>query len=280
MNKETRNTLVYDFIGTAFCLVMTLVLILMFSGCSSDESDPSAISLGGSTEETRIYALSGRAGDILPRLKKPEGSENPASFILAAKGTIVIVHELDSLTFDTTGRTFVDTIDNDEGRFEFKDLSLNSPYVLIETRELYDSVYVLADNPFELKPITAYRDWFKAVVDLREKSKISLNRLTNAKVPYLLNYCTEGKSFDEANQLAERALLERLGIYEDLGSFENLSDSITELSFVAQLLFNLDLTGDTAYDKSYFFSLDIGPVYSNLETTSKFDDEAITARLF
>ena len=274
MNKETRNTLVYDFIGTAFCLVMAFVLILMFSGCSNDESEQPLTSMGGSTEETRIYALSGRAGDILPRLKKPEGSENPASFILAAKGTIVIVHELDSLTFDTTGRTFVDTIDNDEGRFEFKDLSLNSPYVLIETRELYDSVYVLADNPFELKPITAYRDWFKAVVDLREKSKISLNRLTNAKVPYLLNYCTEGKSFDEANQLAERALLESLGIYEDLGSFENLSDSITELSFVAQLLFNLDLTGDTAYDKSYFFSLDIGPVYSNLETTSKFDDEA------
>ena len=275
MKKEIKNTIVYDFIGTAFCLVMAFVLILMFSGCSNDESKQPVGSLGGAEEETALYALAGRAGDILPRLRKPEGSENPASFILAAKGTIVIVHELDSLTFDTTGRTFVDTIDNDEGRFEFKDLSLNSPYVLIETRELYDSVYVLADSPFsELKPITAYRDWFKAVVDLREKSKISLNRLTNAKVPYLLNYCTEGKSFDEANQLAERALLESLGIYEDLGSFENLSDSITELSFVAQLLFNLDLTGDTAYDKSYFFSLDIGPVYSNLETTSKFDDEA------
>ena len=70
MNKETQKTLVYDFIGTAFCLVMTLVLILMFSGCSSDESDPSAISLGGSTEETRIYALSGRAGDVYPKLMR------------------------------------------------------------------------------------------------------------------------------------------------------------------------------------------------------------------
>ena len=160
MKKETQNTLVYDFIGTAFCLVMAFVLILMFSGCSNDESDPSAISLGGSTEETRIYALSGRAGDILPRLRKPEGSENPAGFILAAKGTIVTVHELDSVTFDTTGQTFVDTIDNDEGRFEFKDLSLNSPYVLIETRELYDSIYVLVEGSLsEDSAVTANRDW-------------------------------------------------------------------------------------------------------------------------
>ena len=275
MKKETQNTLVYDFIGTAFCLVMAFVLILMFSGCSNDESDPSAISLGGSTEETRIYALAGRAGDVLPRLRKPEGSENPAGFILAAKGTIVTVHELDSVTFDTTGITFVDTIDNDEGRFEFKDLSLSSPYVLIETRELYDSIYVLVEGSLsEDSAVTAYRDWFKAVVDLREKSKISLNRLTNAKAPYLLNYLAEGNSFDEANQLAERAVLESLGIYEDLGSFENLSDSITELSFVAQLLFNLAVIDTVPFDQTPNFDLDLFLVYSNPEITSKFDDAA------
>ena len=38
MKKEIKNTLVYDFIGTAFCLVMAFALILMFSGCSNDES--------------------------------------------------------------------------------------------------------------------------------------------------------------------------------------------------------------------------------------------------
>ncbi|WP_295681121.1 FISUMP domain-containing protein [uncultured Fibrobacter sp.] len=272
MKNKTQNTLVYDFIGTAFCLVMALVLILMFSGCSNDESVRPVGSMGGSTEETRIYALSGRAGDILPRLRKPEGSENPAGFILAAKGTIVTVHELDSVTFDTTGITFVDTIDNDEGRFEFKDLSLNSPYVLIETRELYDSVYVPIDSTnMECVPITAYRDWFKAVVDLREKSKISLNRLTNAKAPYLLNYLAEGKSFDEANQLAERAVLESLGIYEDLGAFENLNDSITELSFVAQLLFNLSMLDTINYGLQ--LPIDFSIPFALPEAVSDFSDE-------
>ena len=253
---------------------MALLSALMFAACSNDTTPSSSTVAqeGGYTEETALYALAGRAGDILPRLKKPEGSENPASFILAAKGTIITVHELDSLTFDTTGRTFVDTIDNDEGRFEFKDLSLNSPYVLIETRELYDSVYVLADSSFsELKPITAYRDWFKAVVDLREKSKISLNRLTNAKVPYLLNYCTEGKSFDEANQLAERAVLESLGIYEDLGAFENLNDSITELSFVAQLLFNLSMLDTINYGLQ--LPIDYSIPFALPEAVSDFSDE-------
>ena len=274
MKKEIKNTIVYDFIGTAFCLVMAFALILMFSGCSNDESKQPVGSMGGAEEETGIYALSGRAGDILPRLRKPEGSENPASFILAAKGTIVTVHELDSVTFDTTGITFVDTIDNDEGRFEFKDLSLSSPYVLIETRELYDSIYVLVEGSLsEDSAVTAYRDWFKAVVDLREKSKISLNRLTNAKAPYLLNYLAEGNSFDEASQLAERAVLESLGIYEDLGSFENLSDSITELSFVAQLLFNLDLIDTIPYDESYIFIFNFWIVYSNPEINSQFEDD-------
>ena len=117
MKNKTQNTLVYDFIGTALCLVMALVLILMFSGCSNDESVRPVGSMGGSTEETRIYALSGRAGDILPKIRKTTNSENSASFMLAAKGTIITVHELDSLKLITTGRSFVDTIDNDDGRF-------------------------------------------------------------------------------------------------------------------------------------------------------------------
>ena len=272
MKNKTQNTLVYDFIGTAFCLVMALALILMFSGCSNDESVRPVGSMGGSTEETRIYALSGRAGDILPKIRKTTNSENSASFMLAAKGTIITVHELDSLTLITTGRTFVDTIDNDEGRFEFENLSLNSPYVLIETQELYDSVYVPVDSTnMEHVPITAYRESFKAIVDLQERNKINLSILSNSKVPFLLNYIAEGKSFDEANQLAERAVLESLGIYEDLGAFENLNDSITELSFVAQLLFNLSMLDTINY--GFQLPIDYSIPFALPEAVSDFSDE-------
>jgi hypothetical protein len=57
--------------------------------------------------------------------------QNDEGSLYAAKGTVVTVYELDSSSLAATGRTFVDTIDNDDGRFSFENLTLNSPYVLI-----------------------------------------------------------------------------------------------------------------------------------------------------
>ena len=100
MNKETRNTLVYDFIGTAFCLFMAFALILMFSGCSNDESKQPVGSMGGAEEETGIYALSGRAGDIHPKLMKMHKAIASSDGLVRVKEgvVVVIIHELDSLT--------------------------------------------------------------------------------------------------------------------------------------------------------------------------------------
>ena len=143
MKNKTQNTLVYDFIGTAFCLVMALALILMFSGCSEDSK--SVISLGGAGEETGIYALSGQIGDIIPKTLSIKAS-NSASVhpnstsqtTLAKSGTIITVYELDSLTFNKTGKSYIDTLENNDGRFEFNDFALHSQYVLIETQEFCD----------------------------------------------------------------------------------------------------------------------------------------------
>ena len=66
MKKTIRNTLLRDFIGATFCLVMTFALLMMFSGCSEDSK--SVGSLGGAGEETGVYALAGRMGDVQPRL--------------------------------------------------------------------------------------------------------------------------------------------------------------------------------------------------------------------
>ena len=60
MKKTIRNTLLRDFIGATFCLVMTFALLMMFSGCSEDSK--STGSLGGAEEETGIYAFKNLTG--------------------------------------------------------------------------------------------------------------------------------------------------------------------------------------------------------------------------
>ena len=240
MKNKTQNTLVYDFIGTAFCLVMALALILMFSGCSEDSK--SVISLGGAGEETGIYAVSGRAGAIMPKLMKIADttgeiidSTGYEGSLFAPRGTVVSVYELDSLTLDTTGRFFVDTIDNDSGRFVFEEMELSSPYILI----------VEEDPPVRVKERGIMKEkynTYNAIVNMQNITNVSVNALTSAKVPLLREYVTQGKSFAEANKMAEREVLKQLGIYEDLGSFEELFDEKSELAYAEALIRQTSVT--------------------------------------
>ena len=251
MKNKTQNTLVYDFIGTAFCLVMALALILMFSGCSEDSK--SVISLGGAGEETGIYALSGRAGDVTPMMLTIQASSDSSILAKATsnttpsqKGTIVVVYELDSLTLKTTGRSFADTISNDSGSFAFKNLPITSPYVMVQ---MQDSCYMEyceerdkwahdAMDPVYITSIDSsvkYPYYLHAIVDLRKHSTIRVNSLTNIKAHFLKNYFEEGMSLAEASKKAEQTLLERYGIYEDLGDFEEISDN-NELEVLSYLL--------------------------------------------
>ena len=257
MNKETQNTLVYDFIGTAFCLFMAFTLILMLSGCSNSDSDQPVGSLGGAEEETGIYALSGRAGDIAPMMLTIQASSDSSIHAKATsnttpsqKGTIVVVYELDSLTLKTTGRSFADTISNDSGYFAFAELPVTSPYVLVQ---LQDSCYteycderdtwgyVMWDPDYKasLDSSVKYPHYLHAIVDLRKHSAIHVNSLTDIKVMFLRNHfkeeIKEGMPLAEASKKAEQALLERYGIYEDLGDFEELSDN-NELEILSYLL--------------------------------------------
>lgn len=234
MNKEIRNTIVYDFIGTAFCLVMAFVLILMFSGCSNDESKQPVGSLGGAEEETGIYALSGQVGDVLPKLMKIADttgeiidSSGYEGSLLAPKGAVISVYELDSLTLDTTGRVFTDTVDNDSGLFSFKEMNLRSPYVLI--RESYCPPETLS------KFIDVIYADYSAIIDLRNANKVNVNALTTGKVPLVRKYVAEGKTFAEAGKMAEQAILDSLGIYEDLGDFEKMAGENSELSYANKL---------------------------------------------
>jgi uncharacterized protein (TIGR02145 family) len=228
----------------------------MFAACSDEPSVSPLAQDGGYTEEQGVYALVGRVGDVYPALLMSTADENGSEdslkndgSVFAAKGTVVSVYELDSLTLEKTGRSFVDTVDNDSGRFAFESLALNSPYVLIET---LDSCYVEncrergafygrnASRPASMVDSSRDRRMFsqelKAVVDLRDVKKVSVSSLTTSKMPLLQKYFAEGKSFAEAGKMAEHEILENLGIYEYFGGFENLNDGNSELAFVNELV--------------------------------------------
>ena len=260
--------------GQLVCKMLVL-LAFVFAACSDDRVS------GGVTEETRIYALSGRVGDVYPKLletvKKSEPSGELWTFeneVFAKEGTIVSVYELDASTFAETGRVFVDTV-GDEGLFSFDSLFLNSPYVLITTQERYRSSLEWGDDN-RVDTIYAYKEARTAVVDLRKKNEVSMNLLTNAKVPFMLNYFAEGKSFEDANRLAERAVLEEYGVYEDLGPFEALSDSVTELSYVANLMNVLEhlwglVRGCLPYDSVLYIGARV--IYSTPDKDVDLDSE-------
>ena len=46
MKRIIRNTLLSDFVGAAFCLIVGIALVLMYTGCSEDKSVA-----GGASEE-------------------------------------------------------------------------------------------------------------------------------------------------------------------------------------------------------------------------------------
>jgi uncharacterized protein (TIGR02145 family) len=241
----------YSKISGQFVCKMAMLLAFVFAACSEDNS-PINGAHGGAAEEQGVYALAGRVGDVYPKLLLAVDENS----MQAPKGSSITVYELDSLTLDTTGRSFVSSINDDEGRFVIDSLDFDSPYVLIEeivpARDtcLYVSDWLLplVENQLRYEKLenpssetqcferTLKAKEFRAVVDLRKKEKISVNSLTTAKVPLLQKYIAEGKTFAEASQMAERKILEDYGIYEDLGSFEKMFDDDSELSYVNELI--------------------------------------------
>ena len=248
----------YSKINGLFVCKMAMLLAFMFAACSENMA-------GGTVEETGVYALAGQVGDVYPKLLKvsdntgmPTDSSEYEGSVFAAKGTIVTVYELDSLTLEKTGRSFVDTVDNDEGRFAFENLTLNSPYVMIETLDSCYQEGCLERGVFygknAYKPVSMvdsswgrqYSQKLKAVVNLRNMKKVSVSSLSTSKIPLLQKYFAEGKSFAEASEMAEHEILENLGIYEDLGEFENLNGENSELAYVNELIRKNDY--DIRYD--------------------------------
>jgi uncharacterized protein (TIGR02145 family) len=256
MKKLNRNTMAADFIGAAFCLLMAFALLMLYSGCSEDSSSPINIAQGGTEEET-AYALAGQVGDVVPMMLRSAGTKGSGDSssiesgiyggsIYAQKGAVVTLYELDSLTLEKTDRSIVNVVGDDEGQFKFDSISFNSPYVMIEVLDSCESVNCAERNELYSGLLFGGSNkipyLLSAIVDLRHSEKVSVNLLTNAKIPFLRERYAEGLSFAQAHEAAERDFLESLGIYETLGSFEKLTDENSELAYVSALLMELELS--------------------------------------
>ena len=228
--------------GRLVC-TLSVLLALFFAACCDKVA-------GGSAEDTALQqaslddvTIAGTADNTVLRMVNARFEDSSTVFqnynvrFAVKKGTIVTAFELDSVTLDTTGRFFVDTVYNDSGSFAFKNLSLNSPYVLIRVQ---DSCFSSKDDERlygEGKKIhlDVCRN-LSAIADVRASNNIGINLLTHIKSFKLQELAQTGVSFATANKQAEKEILESYGVYENLENFESLNDKErSELSFVNQL---------------------------------------------
>lgn len=273
----------YSKLSRQFVCKLAMLLAFVFAACSETDSGNNVA--GGTVEETGVYALAGRGGNVYPKMSDVQfGDIGPMDdslgfegFSFAKKGTIVSVSELNPLTLEATGRTFVDTIYDDDGQFSFGELSLNSPYVLIQILDSctaydgwrrglwgpltyptstsvpcdYDALIAedsswaaaLPSSCGVIDTTTKYPIPFAAIVDLRKQKDVSVNYLTYMKISLVKKYVSEGMDFAAANKKAESEVLGNYGIYEDLGSFESLESVNGRLSYVLLMISRVNRSG-------------------------------------
>lgn len=240
MKKGIRNTLVYHFIGTAFCMVMAFALLLMFTGCSVEEGKPPVGSLGGSEEDIRLYAFDNLKGHFM-RISYEESLDD-SSFISSTlqEGYMVRMVELDSVTFDTTENVFYSSFTDSSGMFSFDSVSLNSPYVLLELSPWQNVNWWETENA-EISYLRESGSWnlYHVVVDVRETEQFGINVMSSLEASRVLYLVKHGMDFGAAKQQAGRDVMDAFGfydkpfVYEGKTSIEHYYEEMDAVYFVS-----------------------------------------------
>jgi uncharacterized protein (TIGR02145 family) len=173
-------------------LVATLGLALTFIfSCSSDD---------------------GSGGSNTP-LKKDKiiGFIQKGPFV---KGSDITLFELNKELVQT-GKSLNSSIENDEGSFEIKSVSLVSPYVRLKADGYY---YNEVSGKKSNSQITLY-----AIADLTNKNSLNVNLLTHLEYEKVQKLVEEGKSLSEAKKQTQKDILKIFGIYGDFANSEDMS---------------------------------------------------------
>lgn len=162
-------------------LYLTLISFLLVASCSDKEDEESA------------------APKAPVEIK---GKVEKGPFI---KGSGVKLYVLDN-SFNQTGKNYMTRIISDEGDFDFGELEVSSPYVLLTADGYYFNEVAdrLSEGQLSLD----------ALVDVSKQQDINVNILTHLKKERILTLIKAGKSFEDANKQAQRELLTCFALQE------------------------------------------------------------------
>jgi len=132
-------------------------------------------------------------------------------------GTSITVYELtDSVA--PTGKNYPSQIMDNSGVFELNNVSFISPYVLLMANGYY---FNEVTNENSISPVTLY-----ALTDIRDKSTVNVNILSNLEKSRMEYLISEGKNFTEAKTVATQEVLSIFSISKpDISDFEALDIS-------------------------------------------------------
>jgi Fibrobacter succinogenes major domain (Fib_succ_major). len=227
----------YSKFSRTFVCKMAMLLAFMFAACSETNSGNNVA--GGTVEETGIQAslenisVAGKVSLVPMSEVAGNNHEESTSATLNYRDAFTKMYELDSVTLDTTGKTFVGSFTNGSGEFRFDSVSLSSPYVMLKVYPRYPYTYEVPDEFWE----TYNENPLSVIVDLRVTNNISVNTLTFFETDRLRELVKAGKTFAEAKQQAGRDILNAFGMYDvpfvfDKGEYENDSVYVMALDIV------------------------------------------------
>lgn len=233
MKISKQNTLLHDFVGPAFCLMMTVVPLVIFSGCSGDDGKSPLVHEGGYTEETASLeniTVAGRALNLYVKTQEvgPDDEESVAviSGSAYAEGARVKFFGVDTATFEIFEEPFAQAQSDNDGNFEVKDVSPESPFAVVEVT---GNIALNVKNPGGM--LSYYPDdslaetTYRTVVDLRKTKDVKVNILTTLATGRVFNLAKSGLTFAEAKDSAETDVLHALGIRETLDAFDKVDYS-------------------------------------------------------
>lgn len=213
-----------------FVCCVAMPLALMFAACSDDKSVA-----GGSAEETGIVALenitvAGRALNLYVKAQEvgPDDEESVAviSGSAYAEGARVKFFGVDTATFEISEEPFAQAQSDNDGNFEVKDVSPESPFAVVEVT---GNIALNVKNPGGM--LSYYPDdslaetTYRTVVDLRKTKDVKVNILTTLATGRVFNLAKSGLTFAEAKDSAETDVLHALGIRETLDAFDKVDYS-------------------------------------------------------
>ena len=156
-------------------------------------------------------------------------------------GASVVVQELDHATLLQTGKSFRGKVISDNGEFVVENVSLNSPYVLLEV------------NGYFRNEVTGKKSdgaiFMKALADVSEQKNVNINLLTHLEYERIQVLLEQKKiSFDEAKRIADSEIFASFYADGDFGKVENLNIFGDSDGDAALLAFNILLleTGSEA----------------------------------